>query len=73
LGIPEAAVVIRFAATLRDQVRPIVGGLQINSPGFLCTLGFNAVRAAQNTFITNSHCTNKQGGTEGKGQALSPE
>jgi len=70
LGIPEAAVVvretepIRFAATLRDQVRPIVGGLQINFPGFLCTLGFNAVSGAQNSFITNSHCTNKQGGTE---------
>jgi hypothetical protein len=71
LGIPEAAVVIRetepvrFAATLRDEVRPIVGGLQINFPGFLCTLGFNAVSGTQNSFITNSHCTNTQGGTEG--------
>jgi hypothetical protein len=71
LGIPEAAVVIRetepvrFAATLRDEVRPIVGGLQINFPGFLCTLGFNAVISSQNSFITNSHCTNTQGGTEG--------
>jgi hypothetical protein len=71
LGIPAAAVVIRetepirFAATLRDEVRPIVGGLQINFPGFLCTLGFNAVSGTQNSFITNSHCTNTQGGTEG--------
>jgi hypothetical protein len=71
LGIPEAAVVIRetepihFAATLRDEVRPIVGGLQINFPGFLCTLGFNAVSSSQNSFITNSHCTTTQGGTEG--------
>lgn len=71
LGIPEAAVVIRetepirFAATLRDEVRPIAGGLQINFPGFLCTLGFNAISSAQSSFITNSHCTNKQGGTEG--------
>jgi hypothetical protein len=71
LGIPEAAVIVRetepihFAATLRDRVRPIVGGLQINFPGFLCTLGFNAVKSGQNSFITNSHCTNKQGGTEG--------
>jgi hypothetical protein len=71
LGIPAAAVVVRetepihFAATLRDEVRPIVGGLQINFPGFLCTLGFNALRGSQNSFITNSHCTNTQGGTEG--------
>jgi hypothetical protein len=71
LGIPEGAVVveetepIRFAATLRDRVRPIVGGLQINFPGFLCTLGFNAVRSGQSSFITNSHCTDTQGGTEG--------
>ena len=71
LGIPEAAVVIeetepiRFAATLRDRIRPVVGGVQINFPRFLCTLGFNAVRGGESSFITNSHCTNTQGGTEG--------
>jgi hypothetical protein len=71
LGIPAGAVIIRetepirFAATLRDRVRPTVGGLQINFPGFLCTLGFNAVSGTQPSFITNSHCTNTQGGTEG--------
>jgi hypothetical protein len=71
LGIPEAAVEvqetepIRFAATLRSKVRPVVGGLQINFPGFLCTLGFNATRSGQRSFITNSHCTTTQGGTEG--------
>lgn len=71
LGIPDAAVIVqetepfRFAATLRNQIRPVVGGLQINFPGFLCTLGFNAIRSGQNSFITNSHCTNTQGGTEG--------
>lgn len=71
LGIPAEAVVvqetepIRFAATLRSKVRPVVGGLQINFPGFLCTLGFNAIRGGQNSFITNSHCTTKPGGVEG--------
>ena len=70
LGVPAEAVVIqeaepvRLAATLRDRIRPVVGGLQINFPGFLCTLGFNALRATQRSFITNSHCTNVQGGTE---------
>ncbi len=71
LGIPAEAVIveetepIRLAATLRERVRPVVGGLQINFPGFLCTHSFNAVRGGQNSFITNSHCTNTQGGTEG--------
>lgn len=71
LGIPEDAVIIEetepfhFAATLRDRVRPVQGGLQINFSGYLCTLGFNAVRSGVNSFITNSHCTNTQGGTEG--------
>jgi hypothetical protein len=71
LGVPSAAVLVeevepvRLAATLRQRVRPVGGGLQINFPGFLCTLGFNATRNGQRSFITNSHCTNTQGGTEG--------
>ena len=71
LGVPSGAVVVeevepvRLAVTLRQRVRPVVGGLQINFPGFLCTLGFNAIRSGQRSFITNSHCTNTQGGTEG--------
>ncbi len=71
LGLPGQAVVvaevepIRFAATLRDQVRPVRGGLQINFTQYLCTLGFNADRSGQASFIVNSHCTQTQGGTEG--------
>jgi hypothetical protein len=81
LSIPDAAVVIqetepvRFAAaprprpkakpgsgpSLQGEVRPIIGGVQINFPGFLCTLGFSA----GGSFVTNSHCTNVQGGAEG--------
>jgi hypothetical protein len=77
LGVPSDAVVVeevepvRLAATLRDRVRPVVGALQINfdppgTPGFsfVCTLGFNATRNGQRSFITNSHCTNTQGGNE---------
>jgi hypothetical protein len=73
LGIPEAGVILERVdpilpmATLQDRVRPIVAGLQINFPGFLCSLGFNATHVAtgQASFITASHCTNKQGGVEG--------
>jgi hypothetical protein len=77
LGVPSDAVVVeevepvRLHATLRDRVRPVVGALQINFdpdagiPGsFVCTLGFNATRNGQRSFITNSHCTNTQGGNE---------
>jgi len=73
LGLPGAAVVVeevkpvRFAVTLRDEVRPVVGGLQIgNDGGGICTLGFNAVASnGELSFITNSHCTRVTGGTEG--------
>lgn len=77
LGIPAAAVIVQqrapivVVATLRDRVRPLVGGLQINffpspvSPvTLICTLGFNALRAGEASFITNSHCSNVEGGTE---------
>jgi hypothetical protein len=70
LRIPRAAVNIvitepvRYAATLREKVRPIVGGLQIafgpggaSPPVGLCTLGFNAIRAGVEGFVGNSHCT----------------
>ena len=70
LGVPASAVIVEevepvtFAATLQSRVRPVPGGVQINFPGFVCTLGFNARRSGQRSFITNSHCTNVQGGTE---------
>lgn len=71
LGVPADAITIRETdpivnvATLRDQVRPVVAGLQINFPGFLCSIGFNAVSGGQNSFVTASHCTTTQGGVEG--------
>jgi hypothetical protein len=70
LGIPTSAVIleetepIHFAATLRDRVRPVLGGLQINFTQYICTLGFNALRGTANSFVTASHCTAKQGGVE---------
>jgi hypothetical protein len=71
LGVPAEAIVtrevdpIQYAATLQDQVRPVVAGLQIHFGNFLCSIGFNAVSGGQSSFVTASHCTNKQGGTEG--------
>jgi hypothetical protein len=81
LRMPDAAVIIEERApvtyavaqgpkpkakpgsgpSLQGTVRPIIAGVQINFPGFLCTLGFNV----NGSFITNSHCTTVQGGTEG--------
>ena len=75
-GVPAGAVNLEVSgpvvqvATLRDRMRPPIGGLQINffplpaSPvTLLCTLGFNAIDGADTSFITNSHCSNVQGGT----------
>jgi hypothetical protein len=77
LGVPGAAAVlqvrgpVRQVLSLRDKTRPPHGGFQIQffpapaSPLVLvCTLGFNAVRNGVQSFITNSHCSNVQGGTD---------
>lgn len=71
LGIPLEAVVLEVAgpiimeATLRDYIRPVEGGLQIQmktTGGTLlgtCTFGFNARWNNTDVFLTNSHCTEK--------------
>jgi hypothetical protein len=78
LGIPSDAVIVQqrapfaTAATLRDDISPIQGGLQINflnvggvvGVSLLCTLGFNAVIDGVSSFITNSHCSQVEGGEE---------
>ncbi|MCI2430886.1 S1 family peptidase [Candidatus Acetothermia bacterium] len=70
LGVPRDAVAIEEAepvvlmATLRDRIRPLQGGLQIAFSLYLCTLGFNGIRAGVPGIVTNSHCTDKQGGVE---------
>ena len=58
---------IRQLATLQDQWRPTRGGIQIHFSRYVCTLGFNVdhVATGERSFITNSHCTETQGGTEG--------
>lgn len=71
LGVPAGALTLRETdpiipmATLRDQVRPVVAGLQINFGNFVCSIGFNATSGGQASFVTASHCTNRQGGVEG--------
>ena len=70
-GVPESAYEVRVvepirqAATLRDQAAVKVGGLQVHFGNYVCTLGFNASWNGRASFITNSHCTNTQGGVEG--------
>jgi hypothetical protein len=45
--------------------RPVLAGVQINFPGYLCSLGFNAqLSDGTNGFVTASHCTTTQGGVE---------
>jgi hypothetical protein len=74
-GIPPAAVIIeetkpiRFHASLRDKMRPLRGGIQLEADtavfGWkICTMGFNAIHNNQRGFVTNSHCTRIRGGSE---------
>ncbi|MGH3715236.1 MAG: hypothetical protein ACRDT4_17495 [Micromonosporaceae bacterium] len=71
LGVPPEVLVVeqhgpvRFASSLRNAHRPMVGGLQIEFGVSLCTLGFIADRQGVRGFVTNSHCTIVQGGVEG--------
>ncbi len=72
LGIPLERVrvvvtkPIQELATLRDKVRPLIGGLQIafvkGRTTYLCTLGAIVVRSSDSKagFLTNSHCTSKE-------------
>jgi hypothetical protein len=52
------------------RYRPSQAGGQIHFGGYVCTLGFNVTHSGGRSFITNSHCTNKQGGVEGTTYAL---
>src|SRR5687768_5039808 len=72
LGVSESDYAIELTKpivmmeTLRDDFDSKVGGIQIHFTRYVCTLGFNATAAnGQRSFITNSHCTATQGGTEG--------
>jgi hypothetical protein len=69
-GLPDRSLVVEVmrpivpVVSLQAAATPVVGGVQINFPGFLCTLGFNVVAGGVNSFITNSHCTAEQGGVQ---------
>lgn len=60
---------LRAAETLSSRIRPVPGGVKIARPGSTsgtqeaCTLGFNAYSGTTLVFVTNSHCTNANGGT----------
>jgi hypothetical protein len=63
-GVPAAGLVVyvgqfRRDAHLQDNVRPVVAGLQIQSPTGFCTIGALARRldTGQEGFLTASHCS----------------
>jgi len=71
LGVPDDAVIVDQVepivqvASLQNVIdRPVRAGVQINFPGFLCSVGFNATSGGTKSFITASHCTTRQGGVE---------
>ncbi len=69
--VPPAAVIVEAAdpisphVQLTDKIRPVPGGVQIQSSVGFCTLGFNTTRAGVRGFVTNSHCTAQRGLVEG--------
>lgn len=71
-GVPQEAITvietapIEYAVDLRDRIRPAPGGMQIAfGAGSACTMGVVVQQGTTNGFVTNSHCTNTQGGVEG--------
>jgi hypothetical protein len=56
---------IEMKTTLRDEFRPTQAGIQIHFSRYVCSIGFNADAAGGRSFVTASHCTASQGGTEG--------
>ena len=69
VNIVEAEPVYALTHSLRSEHRPTKGGIETqftNGSGrSTCTLGFNAYRSGVRGFVTNSHCTQTRGGTEG--------
>jgi hypothetical protein len=70
LGIPATEYDIQvtdpihfMSDNLRSEHRPVLAGIQLHWSGYVCTLGFNVDHAGGRSFITNSHCTDKQGTT----------
>lgn len=64
--VVEVTEPIRHMATLQTGIfRPTQAGSQIHFGNYVCTMGFNVDHSGGRSFITNSHCTNKQGGVEG--------
>jgi hypothetical protein len=75
LGVPAAAVTVRVippvvTENLQGFARPVRGGLQIESGGGICSLGFVALREYPSQIydfngsryvMTNSHCTSSFG------------
>jgi len=70
LGVPDGSVRVelvtpmRRLVTVRNRIRPLMGGLQINFGPFICTIGLVAVRGGTPGIVTNSHCTDNQGGND---------
>jgi hypothetical protein len=63
--VVELTQPIENKVTLRDRFRPTMAGIQVHFSRYVCTLGANVDHSGGRSFIINSHCTEKQGGTEG--------
>ncbi len=71
LDVPTEAVVVEVTERSSSRPRFVTGcatpsaGSRLRTATSLCTLGFHVSRDSSPGFVTNSHCTNVQGGVEG--------
>jgi hypothetical protein len=64
VDVVETEPILRVT-TLRDNVRPVVAGLQIRFSQYVCSLGFNALRGSTLGYVTAAHCSTSQGDVDG--------
>lgn len=64
VDIVETEPIVQLT-TLNEKLRPVPGGMQIRFSNYVCTLGFPAYRNGVLGFVTNSHCSTKQGSVDG--------
>ncbi len=65
MGGPAAPMqATQTAGTLSSVQSPVLAGVAVGTGKYQCTIGFTVAHAAGRSFITNSHCTDRQGGPE---------
>ncbi len=63
-GAAARAAGVSAVGTLSSMQTPVLAGVAVGTNKYQCTVGFTVAHSAGRSFITNSHCTDRQGGPE---------